>query len=50
MNMQDTRDTVLIVEDSTTFSTLLKRRISQTLGLPTLVAQKFRLEAAPASA
>jgi diguanylate cyclase (GGDEF)-like protein len=38
MNMQDTRDTVLIVEDSTTFSTLLKRRIRQTLGLPTLVA------------
>ncbi len=32
------QQTVLIVEDSTTFSGLLQRRISQTLGLPTLVA------------
>lgn len=32
------RDTVLIVEDSTTFSGLLQRRISKELGLKTLVA------------
>jgi len=38
VSIQDTRNTVLIVEDSTTFSNLLQRRISQTLGLPTLVA------------
>ena len=38
MDFQETRHTVLIVEDSTTFSNLLQRRISQTLGLPTLVA------------
>ena len=33
-----THNTVLIVEDSTTFSSLLQRKISQILGLPTLVA------------
>ena len=38
MNVQTEQNTVLIVEDSTTFSSLLQRRISQTLGLPTLVA------------
>lgn len=38
MHSLETRHTVLIVEDSTTFSGLLQRRISQTLGLPTLVA------------
>jgi diguanylate cyclase (GGDEF)-like protein len=32
------RDTVLIVEDSTTFSNLLQRRIARDLGLKTLVA------------
>jgi diguanylate cyclase (GGDEF)-like protein len=38
MTNLDSRNSVLIVEDSTTFSGLLQRRISQTLGLPTLVA------------
>lgn len=35
------RDTVLIVEDSSTFSTLLQRRISQRLGMKTLVASSL---------
>ncbi len=38
MNLPEPASSVLIVEDSTTFSNLLKRRISQELGLPTLVA------------
>lgn len=38
MSTQTTQNTVLIVEDSTTFSGLLQRRISQSLGLPTLIA------------
>ena len=33
-----TQKTVLIVEDSTTFSNLLQRKISQILGLPSIVA------------